>query len=459
MNPASPRHRPATVSYVVGLLLAAFMLVCSLAVTEIPIPGTSWPWMTIIGGLLLLSLAAVCLRWRPHAMPTQAWIGFGAFVALIGWAGLRALTSDHVMGDGTGTGFVTIPPEWIFPPLVQALGMCVTAFVAVALIPVRDLFEVMWWLSAAGAVLTPVAWLIDDATWRVANPFGGAAVLHISLLLGASIALAAARARIRTRISILVALIDLVCLVFGYTRGGLVCLGLFGAMLSYSVISRRIRQRNLPVSIIALALVMVAVFALGVWNVLAARGSDFTSDGRIETWILAFKVWGSDASNMIIGTGYGAMWPWHAVERGDFPQSAFLGLLDLAYGPSLGHAHNLYVNILAELGIVGALLFAVVIAVAIWSAVKATNRMHQTLAMGLVATFVGFAFDTFLIKNFPIALTWWGVFFAVHILVRSPESTPGATSQPKKFLKFLTRTFCTLAGRHLAEDTQQRLGT
>lgn len=424
--PTTYQTRPAALSTPTRatlFLVGTFMVICSVAVSEIPVPGTSWPWMVVITGGLLLGLGAIALRWRPHAMPRPAWAALGAFTALLGWATVTALLSPHVMGDGTGAGFVDIPLSWVLPPLLQAFMVCGAAFLAVSLVPVRELFRALWWLSAGGALVTPLAWRLDASTWRVANPFGGAAVLHISLLLAAAIALAAARARLRTRLSIVIAIVHLASIAFGYTRGGLVCLGIFGLMLSVAVIRRRLRERNLPFGIIALGLGMLGIFALGVWNVLATRGADVTSDGRVETWMLAYDVWSSSPSTLLFGTGYGTMWPWHAIERGDFPQSAFLGLLDLAYGPSLGHAHNLYVALVTELGLLGAAMFAVVVLVLVLCLVGSTNRVQSTLAMGLVATLVGFAFDTFLLKNFPIAFVWWGCLFALVLFVRTPRGS------------------------------------
>ncbi|TRZ54365.1 O-antigen ligase family protein [archaeon] len=92
------------------------------------------------------------------------------------------------------------------------------------------------------------------------------------------------------------------------------------------------------------------------------------------------------------------------------------------------YAHNLFLDIAAETGILNSVIFALLLLVAIWKNVKSGGMIRLGIASGLVAFFVHSIFDTALYS--PQALTLLLIIIALGIYDNSNISAKGE-SQPK----------------------------
>jgi O-antigen ligase len=98
--------------------------------------------------------------------------------------------------------------------------------------------------------------------------------------------------------------------------------------------------------IIVLFFIILTVVAIGFYDVLFemilnAVGKDASLTGRTSIWLALYA---SIENNLIIGVGYAAFWP---------NASAYFGGTWMA---ELNHAHNTYIELLVDLGIMGTIL-------------------------------------------------------------------------------------------------------
>ena len=90
-------------------------------------------------------------------------------------------------------------------------------------------------------------------------------------------------------------------------------------------------------------------------------------------------------------------------------------------------AHSTPLAALVELGVVGAILLAAVLgAVALLALGARTPSARWVVAAALLASLVAFLFDTYLLRNFGIAVWWWA---AVALVATWPtEENPCASA-------------------------------
>lgn len=119
--------------------------------------------------------------------------------------------------------------------------------------------------------------------------------------------------------------------------------------------------------------------------------ANFAAIERMAHWQAAIEMW---RANFWFGVGLGCYPPAYPTYR-------------LINWPlDLGHAHNYYLNLLAEVGLVGFLAYAFLMARALWLTVSATRRLDgwaRGLALGLTGAWVHLAMhslvDTLLVNN------------------------------------------------------------
>lgn len=393
----------------IGCLLAFSTVV----VTELGVLGSPYPMMLPVMVACLAALVVGAVRHGVEPLPRLAVTTTGAFALLVGYAFVSALVAEQRIGGG-GVEVTTLSKVWTVPVLVLALGTCLLALLAVGLVRGKDLPYVLWWFAVAGAVATPLGWLLNHEApgGRLATRVGGAAVLHVALIIGLAIALAAWRSRHRPRLSLTVAVAYVAYLILSQSRAGIISLVVFVLLLAGSHLTRGNRAREIPRRAWTAVGLAVAALGAGAAFVFGQRSYDPFGGGRLQAWQEGLSAAASSVWSVLFGTGYGTLWPWHAFEQGGF-QPDVGSVKTMPHGQTLAHAHNVYVSVAAELGLVGLLLLAPVVVAVMWSFRRATTRQAKWVAAALVASLVGFCFDTYLIKNFPVSLIWWCALFAV----------------------------------------------
>jgi putative inorganic carbon (HCO3(-)) transporter len=106
----------------------------------------------------------------------------------------------------------------------------------------------------------------------------------------------------------------------------------------------------------------------------AVTDENFATIERLAHWQAALGMWG-DYPWLGVGIGnYTAAYPQYALPRWDDP---------------LGHAHNYYLNIAAETGLVGLVAYLLFLAAAFWQAWRASLHTSHPLARGVAIGVLG----------------------------------------------------------------------
>jgi putative inorganic carbon (hco3(-)) transporter len=150
-----------------------------------------------------------------------------------------------------------------------------------------------------------------------------------------------------------------IALLLTQSRGGLLA---FVAILllhvCFSAPDRKTRVRRLALALVGCLLVTAVA---GFFFQRLAEIDDFTAVSRLAIWGGAFTVF---ARLPILGTGFGNL------------RGLMGGLLNLPDGWT-GDAHNLYLELLAETGVIGFLVFGILIILAMRTALKQLRRTES----------------------------------------------------------------------------------
>lgn len=165
----------------------------------------------------------------------------------------------------------------------------------------------------------------------------------------------------------------LIAIVFSHSRGGF--MGLAAAMAVWTLREKRLAQT----AVVALIAIGMVVFApKSFWNRTETVGhfeEDASAMGRVHAWHVASAI---SMDRPMLGVGVGAFqyaWPLYA------PPEA-----RRAYA-----AHNVFLQVIAELGMLGAALFLVFVGGGTGGAFEASsNREVGWLARGIAASVVGY---------------------------------------------------------------------
>lgn len=263
-------------------------------------------------------------------------------------------------------------------------------------------------IAAISAVLSPAtseAAVYDRATGTVGDPNELAAALVVGLAIAAAFA---ANRHIKSHWRALSALSALLCfagIMLTLSRGGL--LGLFVAMMLAVLLGGQWRRR--------MAGMCAAVVLLGVFyftfiasvpaqqRIVNANGG---GTGRLSLWTIGLRM---IKANPLKGVGTGQFEiasPHYLLRPGLIPR----GDLILAT-PKV--AHNTYLNILAELGLVGGVLFFAIIVLCVGCHLAAIRRFQrdkdermEMLARGLLIGFGGYLVTLMFISDEYAKLLW-----------------------------------------------------
>ena len=425
------------------IVCACLLILTSAAVTELEVgkTGISYLQLFLVPTVAFLAFATGI---RMHGDPTRGRpprslvVATMAFLALLLLATLSLPLANHVASVQYDIPSATIPVPlaYLASPLVSAGLTCLLAVLAVNLAPPEQLFHILWWFAVISAAATPVAliWnaIHEDLFGRLETRLGGAAVIHTVFLLGISVCLGAVLQGHRRVLSSLAALAHLLWFIASGARAGLISLGVFLLLMALPPLINSVKRRpaRLPF-IAATTLVALTAFLFAAKHVLGNRGEDVTGGGRVETWSYGLHQVFSSLPTLVFGTGYGVLWPWFAFETQALPQPGAHGTKQMPFGLTLSHAHNLYVAVFSELGLIGLGLLLITLGTTCWAWWRARGVVERTIAAGLVATLPSFFFDTYLIKNFPVSFVWWAVLAALLTMLGKREQ-PGREEHRRK---------------------------
>ena len=243
---------------------------------------------------------------------------------------------------------------------------------------------------------------------RATGTVGDANELAAALVAGLALAAAMALSRARTsavRLACAAVIpLSLAGIMFSLSRGGLVALG--AAAIVTVLIAGRWR---LPATIAAFLVSAATLFYFLFLASLPAKERVTevgTGTGRLDLWSIGLRMLGA---HPVAGVG-----------AGNFPDSSIHYLLQ----PGLIHradfiittpkvAHNTYLQVFAELGIPGGVLFLVIVATACWCTLGAARIAARSgaleleiLARGVFVATAGFLTASFFISENYSKLMW-----------------------------------------------------
>lgn len=421
-------------SLVAVVVCACMLIFTSAVVTESDMGGTGINQLQLFlaPAVALLAFATgIKMRSNParERPPRPLVVATAAFLLLLLIAALSLPLANHLAGVQYGVPSMTVPVplRYLVSPLVTAGLTCLLAVLAVNLVPVEQLFQILWWFAVISAAVTPVAliWnaLHEDLFGRLETRLGGAAVIHLVFLMGISVCLGAVLQGHRRVLSSLAALAHLLWFIASGARAGLISLGVFLLLMVIPPLVNSVRRHPARLPFIAVATIAtLTAFLFATRYVLGNRGVDITGGGRVETWSYGLHQAFSSLPNLVFGTGYGVLWPWFAFDARVLPQPGAHGTKQMPSGITLSHAHNLYVAVLSEQGLIGLGLLLATLGTTCWAWWRARGVVERTMASGLVATLPSFFFDTYLIKNFPVSFVWWVVLAALLMMIGKRRS-------------------------------------
>lgn len=159
------------------------------------------------------------------------------------------------------------------------------------------------------------------------------------------------------------------------SRGGL--LAFAAILLVYAYFSARDRKARMRRVALVLIVCLVMAAVAGFFFQRLGEIDDFTAVSRLAIWGGAFTVF---AQSPLFGTGFGNL------------RGLMGGLLNLPDGWT-GDAHNLYLELLAETGLIGFAVFGILMFFALCSALRQLRKMeshfNKMIALAILAALCG----------------------------------------------------------------------
>lgn len=401
----------------VGAIFGVFFLMGGLHNTLSPIGATESPTSQIIG-IALGGFAFIGLITRPasvnrtFALYWLALIPVGLAAASLLWAVEPELAFRKVGGLALTTIFGIWLAERFTPQAVfriiafAALGLCLMSWYQVFAQPRLGIHQA-WDESAfehAGA------W---RGTFSHKNDFGRA------IALAATIFTIAALSYRRYRFFFMLALVQAAVLIFRSSSSQSILLLVVpsaAAIIIAKTLDMRIQARTaVLVTLLPMAGALYLVLDILIAAVLGALGRDASLTGRTDIWAAVFE---AAQDRLILGAGFGS--GWNAIA------DRLVALSDV----TVGHAHNGYLDLLVDLGLVGVATmigFAVILGRESFTKLRSTHRdAIGLLGIGYVAFYLlGNVAGSFMLQQNSI---YWMIPVAVYCLVergKYPHLAPG----------------------------------
>jgi len=388
------------------------------AVPLISLPGLASPFSTpkiaflaicvLAGAGVLLSRGLALFRFESTLQQLAlAWMVLVSGTAL--WGDIVSLKALLI---------ALLPPAcfllltWLKPTPASLASALVSSGAAIGCIAIAqylglDPFRLIGWQApASGSVRLNVYATLGNPNFVAAFL---ACVLPLSWVLDGS--------RKRNRVlSGLAALLMIVGIVVTGSRApiiGGICLVLCAGWLFPSI---SIRQR-------VMGLVILVLFAVLAAGLSGARPIRETLEGRLFIWQVA--IGRASARTLALGDGPGAFaarypkWEteWAASKPRDQARMRFLGYQE--------HAHNDWLEILVEQGIIGVVLLALIL-LGVWRMLRTRTPPLSPLVMGgvaAVAVFVGIACVDFPFHRPAESFVFWTLLAIVHLSFSTGEGS------------------------------------
>lgn len=409
-----------------ALLLAAALFVLDFAgwygyITDQPIRiATQFLTYAVLGGWLVVAM--VRPRWLPRTPLVAPVVAASAVFALAGLFSQRSRLSveSTLIGLGAAGIFLflsRLAAEPWFRARMRVVLVLIPVAVAVAYIVQVLLTWIEWWGLFGSISLPPLRPGWDGLM------FGGPNLVATVLLLTGPLSIALVRER-RPRVAVIFGLLFVIAIVLSGSRSAVVGLGLaglvgFGALLHRAGGIRALGSRRL---IVGLAVVICgAVVAV---PIVVSRLGQAGELLRFDLWRSALAIL---LAHPILGGGPGT---WVQLKVAANP----VGATNIV----VPHAHDLFVQTLAEVGIVGSLVLLVLVAMVVrrlLTASRSSDRRLSADAIAVILALVAFAGQSLTddMANLPAVVLLLLLVVAWvdgGLVVDAPAHEPGAVRPP-----------------------------
>lgn len=243
---------------------------------------------------------------------------------------------------------------------------------------------------------------------RLSTSLGGAAVIHVALLISLSIYIINLKLNYHKFFSVIMIIVNLTMIISTQSRAGIITLVLF---LMIILIDFKNIKKSLIIGVLLYTL-LFTIFQLFPSD----RLDNLESQARSETYETSKNIFLSSTKNIIFGTGYGEIWPWYGYENG---LKSFNSVIRTTEGNVLTNSHSVFWGVATELGLIGLVPLMIIMIIIIQQLIKAfknNNIVSQTILLAIVSTIPAFYVDLYLFKNFNITAIWWlFLFYALKL--------------------------------------------
>jgi O-antigen ligase len=338
---------------VCGFLLITFLDVVS--------SGSDVSLTKAAGALLVVAwLAAVATRSGDgRSLVAQQGLLVAVLVAFLAWSALSAVWAQDPGAASRSTLRFALN-AMLVPIVYWAVRDRRHVVWIFGVFVVGALLSVLWGLTQPKAAMSVSAAQAGRLTGATVEANVLATLLIVSTLFAGTLALVLRRAPVARVLFLVAATGGLAALFATFSRTGLVALA-FALIVG---IAYGGRWRPALVTLALLAAIVGTVYVSGTSSVAVTRLTSANSSGRVDLWTVG---WRMVQANPVVGVGSGnytiaesdyLLFP-GAIRRGDF----------IVDKPLV--AHNIYLHVLAEMGVIGLALFLSLLALCIASAVRA----------------------------------------------------------------------------------------
>lgn len=283
------------------------------------------------------------------------------------------------------------------------VGLCATS-----------LYSVYQFASGSLGQLYSLSYPSNNASWNGRPPgllnYANEAAGYINLLIPMCSAVTLyCRGKWIRLCSGLAVLLAGAALVLTQSRGAWLAAGAVGAIIVIRFAPALLR---LPAGIATLLVGLVLAYVVPITSSRVQNIEVNITDSRLALWRAAIRMF---QASPVFGVGYGSY------------ESRYPQYLDLDFfGGAVIQAHNLYLQLLAESGVIGLLSFIALVGVAIWLAVRGHIAAHDNesrfaaalyvgVGMALIGVLIHGVVDVLFYASAQFALLFWLLLFIAGI--------------------------------------------
>ncbi len=376
-----------------------------------------------------LAMVATRRGARPSLASQSPWL-VGVVIAFLVWSGMSAFWAESP-GSAARSTFRFALDAMLIPIAFWAIRERKQVVWIFGVFVLGALLSVLWGLTegkvAGGAAAAQVGRLSGANV--EANVL--ATLLVVSTIFASALAVVRRRAPLARTLAVLAAIAAMAAFFGTFSRGGMVALGV--VILAGCVYAGK--SRPAFVALVISVVLVGSVFLHDTTSGAVQRLTSTSTSGRADIWKVGLRM---VKANPVVGVGSGnymiAEPHYLLVAPGEIKATDFI--IDNPYP-----AHNIYLEVLAEMGVIGLALFLSVIVLSIRAAVKAVklfnargDRSLEILGRALVLAIVGIlAADFFVSDQYSKQL--WLLLAMGPVLLALARRSPGAEADAQPSLR------------------------